>query len=863
MMIPMTAPLATSSARLVPTEARVLPLRGVALCADARGGLARLVFTQRFENPHKEPLAVTYKLPLPADGAVSGFAFEIGERRVVGRVEGKKAAREIFEQAVMEGRTAALLEQERSSLFTQELGNIPPGAEIVAEIEIDVPLAYLAEGMWELRFPLAAAPRYLGSADIEGDPTLDIASSDVGARATLELHVRDDVPEGRTPESASHAIVPAMVGGAYVVRFGDGGKALLDRDVVVRWPAAKLEPTATIDVARPHGGVGEDAAFALLTLVPPLSEGKVAPVRRDLTLLLDTSGSMYGEPLEQMKRIACATVGAMSEGDTLEMIEFSSQTTSFAATPVAVTASLKKEAMTWLRALQARGGTEMVTGIKAALRTVREEAQRQIILVTDGLVGFERDIVSALLAGLPSSARLHAVGVGSAVNRSLVAPIARAGRGVELVVGLGEDPERAASRLFAHIVDPVVVDLSIEGACVRAAAPARLPDLFAAAPARVALEVAPAGGEIVVRGRTASGPFERRVRVPATDVGSGSPALSKLFARERVEDLEMRVASGERGVDPEIETIGKRFQISTRLTSWVAATEEATVDPRAPSRHETQPQALAYGICAEAVGLPVPRGVTSHFLGAPPQGAPHAVGFGGAAPPPPPAMRPSPSAFAPMMKARDAAEPKAAMPGRSAPLSQPVERRRAKEEAPELRGKKMKLDASASPAPAKSSTLLGRVARAVTDLFESGSDGGAKGEGGARRDEASSADAASGAGELYEPAAEDAEEHEMAAPLRTLLARLAQSNESGAVIELDLVGASWTLSYEHAEVTVTLADGSSISAALRVDRSTHAGTYAVGVRVRVVIEHALPSGASIAEIRVELPAAGAVLVARA
>ncbi|HTJ84575.1 MAG TPA: VIT domain-containing protein, partial [Polyangiaceae bacterium] len=155
MMTPMPAPHSTPSARLVPSDGKTLPLRGAAIVADARGGLARVRFEQRFENPHAEPLAVTYKLPLPADGAVGGFAFRIGDRRIVGRVEGKKAAREIFEQAVLDGKTAALLEEERSSLFTQELGNIPPGAEIVCEIEIDVPLKYLAEGAWELRFPLA------------------------------------------------------------------------------------------------------------------------------------------------------------------------------------------------------------------------------------------------------------------------------------------------------------------------------------------------------------------------------------------------------------------------------------------------------------------------------------------------------------------------------------------------------------------------------------------------------------------------------------------------------------------------------------------------------------------------------------
>jgi Ca-activated chloride channel homolog len=152
-----------SGGRLVATDGRPLPLQGAALRAEASGGLARVVLEQRFRNPHPDPLHVTYVLPLPVDGAVSGFAFRIGERRVVGEVDRRAAARERFEEAILEGRTAALLEQDRASLFTQELGNIPPGAEVVAELTIDQRLRWLDGGAWEWRFPTVVAPRYLGA----------------------------------------------------------------------------------------------------------------------------------------------------------------------------------------------------------------------------------------------------------------------------------------------------------------------------------------------------------------------------------------------------------------------------------------------------------------------------------------------------------------------------------------------------------------------------------------------------------------------------------------------------------------------------------------------------------------------------
>ena len=157
------APYESSGGRLVTADGRALPLIGASLAADAKGGIVRITLEQTFRNPHHEPLRVTYSLPLPADGAVSGFAFRIGEERVVGQVDTKRQARQRFEDAILEGRTAAILDQERSSLFTQEVGNVPPRTQVVCEVQIDQKLTWLPDGAWEWRFPTVVAPRYLGA----------------------------------------------------------------------------------------------------------------------------------------------------------------------------------------------------------------------------------------------------------------------------------------------------------------------------------------------------------------------------------------------------------------------------------------------------------------------------------------------------------------------------------------------------------------------------------------------------------------------------------------------------------------------------------------------------------------------------
>jgi Ca-activated chloride channel family protein len=653
-MLPPSAPSSGSSSSgsggtLVAFDGRPLPLRRADLRVRARGGLARTVLEQTFVNPHAEPLRVTYTLPLPADGAVSGFRFRIDDREVVGEVDRRTRARERFEEALVQGHTAAIVEQERSSVFTQEVGNIPPGATVVAMIEVDQPLAWRTDagqgsGGWEYRFPTVVAPRYLGAEGRVADAArVEVAVADRRRpiAMSLQLRIDDALATGGLPASPSHAlslvreVVAASTGGvpavpeAWTASLADES-AGLDRDVVVRWPVATPEVGLCVDAARAtdERATATDA-FGLLTLVPPLR--RPAAVPRDLIVLLDTSGSMHGEPLAQAQRIACALVDGLHEQDRIELIEFSTAPRRFHRKPLPATAKHREQAIAWIRKLSASGGTEMRTGILAALEGVRSEAQRQIVLVTDGHIGFEHEVLAEIAERLPAGSRVHTVGVGSSVNRSLTQAAARAGRGLELIVGIGEDPEPATVRLLARTEAPLVVDLELSGEALREHAPQRLPDLFAGSPALVAARLRPEGGLLQVRGRTAHGTWQAQVQVPARAPGEGSPGVVARFGREKLEDLELRAAVGSDGgvIDREIEELGVRFQIATRLTSWIAVSKEAMVDPGAPTRHEDVPQELPYGMSIDGLGLRMPGSGPS---GAMPAGPMAAHGYASAMP---------------------------------------------------------------------------------------------------------------------------------------------------------------------------------------------------------------------------------------
>lgn len=610
MPTPALQPAATqpTCGQLVTLDGLALPLTATALSVTAGGGLARTHLRQRFSNPHAEPLTVTYQLPLPADGAVVAFAFMLGDRRIVGDIDGRDAARDRFDQALADGHAAALLEQDRSSLFHQAIGNIPPGAEVTAELTIDQPLAFHASA-WEYRFPTTVAPRYLGGEGRIGDAEriATIATQDpLPPRLQLDLTVADRLAAGAAPTSPSHALCSVGGDDRHIGLAGEAG-AHLDRDVVVRWRVGDPEVGADLVTARPasaqpHG----DVAYGLLTLVPPLQVARSLP--RDLTVLLDTSGSMRGEPLQQAKAVVAALIESLGDDDRLQLLEFSDAPRRWQRRPVQASPASRQRALQWLAGLEAGGGTEMHAAVLESLQSLRPAAQSQVLLVSDGLIGFEQEIVQALLQRLPRNCRFHVLGVGSAPNRSLAAASARAGRGIEALVGLGENAAAAAARLVAGMRAPVVVDLQLSGPALLGCAPQQPPDLFAGAPTRLSLRLSPAGGELLVRGITTDGAFERRLSVPPTPAASGRCEIVTRCGRELVEDLEMRIAAGGdvAGLEQQIETLGLRFRLATRFTSWVAVSSEPDVDPRAPTRRQALPHELPYGMSVEHLGLRQP-----------------------------------------------------------------------------------------------------------------------------------------------------------------------------------------------------------------------------------------------------------------
>ncbi|HEY6866595.1 MAG TPA: hypothetical protein VI792_05015, partial [Candidatus Eisenbacteria bacterium] len=238
---------------------------------------------------------------------------------------------------------------------------------------------------------------------------------------------------------------------------------------------------------------------------------------------------------------------------------------------------------------------------------LRQDAQRQVVLMTDGYIGFEHEIVGRIARSLPAGCRLHAVGIGSAPNRTLVHGAARAGRGGEFIVRDDAGAREAAGRLLAASARPVLTDLVIHGSALEALAPARPGDVFAGRPLVLTVELETKGGVLELEGHLAGSPepWRHRIEVPATREVSSPIPIGALHGREAIADLEQELAAGgdAETLGQQIESRGLRHRVTSSRTSLVAIAEEPSVDPKQPRRRERLAVELPAGVSAEGVGL--------------------------------------------------------------------------------------------------------------------------------------------------------------------------------------------------------------------------------------------------------------------
>ena len=604
----------------------LVPLKHTGIKTEISGFVARIEVTQEFENVLPDAVEAVYVFPLPHDSAVDGMTVTVGEREIRAVIKERDEARKIYEQARNTGHTAALLDQERPNIFTQSVTNIPPSGKVQIKLSVIELLKYEA-GAYEFAFPLVVGPRYIpGNPTAAGDhgtmpdtdqvpdasrispPVAGVHTTEAtaGHDVSIEVNLAAGVPVGDV-ESTSHKIFADRTGAdSYHVTLADQA-VLPNKDFILKY---KVAGTGIGDAILAHAD--KSGGYFTLILQPPDRPQEKALVPRQLIFVIDTSGSMWGFPLEMAKKTVQRALDNLRKDETFNLITFSGDTRILFPEPVPATPENVAKAKQVLAGAYGSGGTEMMKAIRTALgddagadKPMEADPIRVVCFMTDGYVGNDADIIAEIKKH--SDARVFSFGIGTAVNRFLLTKMAEEGHGdVEFVTAPGE-AQAAADRFYERVHSPVLTNIAIDwhGLPVTDVYPRNVRDLFSAKPVIITGRYTgnPAG-KITIKGYQGTGDYSRTIPVDFSSAGASNAALEKIWARHKVEDLMSQdwngIQSGNSKYKAEIVQVGLEHSMATQYTSFVAVEERTVVSDGKPMKVEV-PVELPEGVSLLAV----------------------------------------------------------------------------------------------------------------------------------------------------------------------------------------------------------------------------------------------------------------------
>ena len=549
------------------------------------GIVARARVRQEFTNPGNSWTEGIYVFPLPEDAAVDHLGMRIGERVIEGVIKERAAAKAEYEGAKRAGQRASLVEQERPNIFTTSVANIPPSAAITVEIEYQHALRY-DSGQFRLRFPMVVGPRYIPgtpapssdgtgwASDTDQVPDASRITPPVAhpARGPINpVSLVIELDPGTPPallESPYHEIqTTPLAGGRYRIELARG-TVPADRDFELVWqPHAEAAPLASLFTERTGG-----ETFALLMVMPPVPaalEGTRLP--REVIFVIDNSGSMHGASIDQAKAALKMALGRLRPEDSFNVIRFNHTTDALFPDARAATPQNLALADRYVGRLRADGGTEMLPALQQALDGQEHPGRlRQVIFLTDGAVGNEAQLFSAINERLGDT-RLFTIGIGSAPNSHFMREAARLGRGTFTYIGSVTEVKEKMVTLFGKLESPALTDVRLElaGGSAVDTVPTRIPDVYLGEPVTVALRAGTLPPRVVLRGQLGPDRWERELSMQVTDTAAG---LSVHWARGKIAGLldTRRTGTPDHEVRRGVLDLALAFHLVSPYTSLIA-----------------------------------------------------------------------------------------------------------------------------------------------------------------------------------------------------------------------------------------------------------------------------------------------------
>ena len=494
---------------------------------EVNANVMRTRVTQVFENKSKQWQNGVYVFPLPEDAAVDAMEMHIGERKITGEIQEKQKAKAAFDSAKEMGKSASLVNQIRPNMFVNKIANIAPQSQIKVIIEYQQ-VIHLDKGRYGLRIPSAISPRYTPADHAENLEDANLMSSAVSHSAlSVNVNVNMGMPIGNI-QSEHHKIQSTKSkSGKHQMHIRLDEEKPIAKEFVLSWELAASNRPEAAHLTQSKNG----SQYGLIQIVPPSNDA--VNVRRDISFILDTSGSMVGDAIEQAKAALIHAIEELESSDRFNLIEFNSRATSLWLEAKPANNANKQAAKRFVQKLQASGGTEIADALSLTFDLKSSQASdtqssaipslHQILFITDGSVSNEAQLLKIIDERLGAH-RLFTIGIGSAPNTYFMSEAAIAGRGTFTLIGDVSQVNAKMTALLDKIKRPALTDIELllqEPQSMLEVFPSKIPDVYAGEPITLTYRYTPEQAGVDLESKPPAFSLQAKWHAPSASFSDG------------------------------------------------------------------------------------------------------------------------------------------------------------------------------------------------------------------------------------------------------------------------------------------------------------------------------------------------------
>ena len=580
-----------------------LPLKGTNVSVSIAGVMADVTVTQTYKNEGKTPLEAIYVFPASTKAAVYAMKMTIGERTLEAKIAEREAARQEYEAAKQQGKSASLLEQHRPNVFQMNVANILPNDVIEVELkytELLVPV----DAEYQFVYPTVVGPRYVDAAQTGHETWIENPYLHQGQSptSTFDIHVsmaaglpvqeivcpsHDTAITYQSPATAIIALNPTEANGG-------------NRDYVLKYRLAGKKVETGLLLFE-----GEKENHFLLMVQPPKQVNTEEIPPREYVFIVDVSGSMHGFPLDISKNLLKNLIGNLRPTDQFNVLLFAGNASVLSDRSLPATKKNLQRAINVINNQRGGGGTRLMPALEKAFDLPGTEGfSRNIIIVTDGYVSVEQEAFDLVRHRL-GDANVFSFGIGSSVNRHLIEGLARVGMGEPYVIMDPKEAPSIAKKFRKLIQTPALTNINIDwrNFDIYDVEPPTIPDVMADRPVivfgkwRGRPDVT-----LTLTGRAGNNTVRQSINIQDIAPSPKNASLRYLWARHRIAILsDYNLLRKDDARIKEITNLGLSYNLLTAYTSFLAV-DSITRLENGKSVMVKQPLPLPQGVSDYAVG---------------------------------------------------------------------------------------------------------------------------------------------------------------------------------------------------------------------------------------------------------------------